>query len=133
MPSLRQFHNDIRSAVIGLGSFVNGDDVGVMDAAQGIHLSLKARQKFRNIEKFAVQDFEGHGTVSLRKLLGEKDLTHAPFAETADQTEAAGQPGGRLRFGLRPQDREASTITRTVRKIVRVSQLACGTGFHVRL
>jgi hypothetical protein len=130
--SFQEFHSDVRRAIIGLGDFVNGDDVRVVDATRGTSLVLKARKEVRVSEEFAMQDLERHGAITYINLFGEEDCAHAPFAESSDKAEAARQPGGKLRLGLSLLAGEASAVTRTVGKTVRVSKLASGTGSHER-
>jgi hypothetical protein len=131
--AFQEFHGDVRRAVIGLAGFVNGDDIGVMNATRGTRLILKAEQELRVIEQLAVQDLKRHGAISHPNLLGEKDRTHGPFAQAADKAETAGQSSGKLRLGFRGLRGKASAVVWTEREIVRVSTLASGAGFHGRL
>ena len=75
--AFQKFHGDVGRAVIGLAGFVNGDDIGVMNAARGSRLILKAQQEVGVIQKLAVQNLERHRAVAHRDLLGEEDRTHA--------------------------------------------------------
>lgn len=78
------------------------------------------------------QKINHHGAVSHPNLLGEENSAHAPCAQAADKAKAAGQPGGKLRFGLRGWGAKASPVSWTEGKIVRVSLLASGAGLHER-
>jgi hypothetical protein len=125
-------HGDVGRAVIGLAGFVNGDDVRVVDAPRGTRLILKAQQEVRVIEKLAAQDFERHGAVANRDLLGEEDRTHAARAQAADNAKSAGQLTGKLRLGLRGLSGKASPVAGTELNVVGVSMLASGAGLHER-
>ena len=70
--AFQKLHGDVGRAVIRLARFVNGDDIGVMNATRGTRLVLKAQQEIGVIEKFAVQDLERHGAISHPNLLGEE-------------------------------------------------------------
>ena len=87
--AFQKLHGDVGRAVIGLAGFVNGDDVGVMNAPRGSRFILKAQQEVGVIQQLAAQDFERHRTVAHRDLLGEEDRTHAARAQSADQPETA--------------------------------------------
>ena len=119
-------------AVIGLAGFVNGDDVGVMNAPRGRCFILKTQQELGVIEKLAVQDFERYRTVANRDLLGEEDRTHAARAEPADDAKTAGELTGKLRLGLRGWGGKPSAVVRTELNIIGVGLLASGAGLHGR-
>jgi hypothetical protein len=87
--AFQKLHGDVGRAVIGLAGFVNGDDIGVMNAPRGSRLILKAQQEVGVIQQLAAQDFERHGTVAHRDLLGEKDRTHAALTKSANEPEMA--------------------------------------------
>ena len=87
--AFQKLHGDVGRAVIGLAGFVNGDDVGVMNAPRGSRLILKAQQEVGVIQQLAVQDLERHRAVAHRDLLGEEDRTHAACTQSADQPETA--------------------------------------------
>jgi len=55
--ALQEFYSEVMSADIRLGGIMNGHDIGVVNAARGIHLIVKAHQEFQVIEKFTVQGF----------------------------------------------------------------------------
>ncbi len=99
--AFQKFHGDVGRAVIGLGGFVNGDDVRVVDAPRGTRLVLKAQQELGIIEKFAVQDLERHGAIAHPNLLGEENRAHAALTQAADKAKTAGESGGKLRLGFR--------------------------------
>ncbi len=127
--AFQEFHGDVGRAVIPLARFINGDDIGVMNATRGTRLVLKAQQEVRVIEKFAVQYLERHRAISHPNLLGEENRAHAAFAQTTDNAKTAGQPRGKLRLGLRGLGGEGSAVAWTEGKIVRVSLLASGAIF----
>jgi hypothetical protein len=130
--AFQKFHGDVGRAIIRLDRFVNGDDIGVMNATRGTRLILKAQQEVGVIEKFAVQDLERHRAVSHSNLLGEKDRTHAALAQAADKAKPARESSGKLRFGLRGLGGEVSAVSWTEGKIVRVGTLASGASLHER-
>ena len=117
--AFQEFHGDVGRAVIGLGRFVNGDDIRVMDAPRGTRLVLKAQQEVGVIEKLAVQNLERHGAVSHPDLLGEENRTHAACAQAADNAKTAGESSGKLRLGFRGLGGEGSAVARTEHKIIR--------------
>jgi len=47
--AFQEFHGDVRRAIIGLGRFVNGDDIWVMNAPRGSRFILKAHQELGGI------------------------------------------------------------------------------------
>jgi hypothetical protein len=102
----------------------------VVDATRRTRLVLKAQQEVGVVEEFAVQDLERHGAVAHSNLLGEEDRPHAPLAQAADKAKTAGQPGGKLRFGLRGLGGKASAIVRTELDIIGVSLLTSVANLH---
>ena len=128
--AFQKLHGDVGRAVIGLAGFVNGDDVGVMNAPRGSRFILKAQQEVGVIQQLAAQDFERHRTVAHRDLLGEEDRTHAARAQAADNAKTAGQSSGKLRFGLRGLGGELSAVARTELNIIGVGLLASGADLH---
>jgi len=60
------------------------------------------------------QKINHHGAVSHPNLLGEEDRLHAALAPAADNAKAAGESGGKLRFGFRNLGGEVSAVSWTV-------------------
>jgi len=104
-----------------------------MNATRCCRLILKVPEELGIIQKFAIQHLERYRAISRPHLLGEKDRTDASFAQASDNAKTAGQSSGKLRLGFRGLGGEASAVTWTEGKIVRVSFLACGADFHQRL
>ena len=88
--AFQELHGNVRRAIIRLGRFVNGNDIGVVNATRGTRLILKAQQEVGVIEKFAVQDLERHGAISHPNLLGEENRTHAALCPGGGQGENGG-------------------------------------------
>ena len=128
--AFQKFHGDVGGAVIGLAGFVNGDDVGVMNAARGSRFILEAQQEVRVIQELAAQDFERHQAVANRDLLGEEDRTHAARAQTAHDAKTSRESGGKLRFGFRGLGHELTAVTRTELDGIRVRLLASVANLH---
>jgi hypothetical protein len=72
---------------------MDGDDIGMMNAARGARLILKAHQEVGVIEKFAIEDLERDGAITHPNLFSEKDRTHAALAQAADDAKTAGESG----------------------------------------
>ena len=85
---------------MGLAGFVNGDDVGMMDAPRGSRLILKARHEVGIIQQLAAQDLERDRTVAHRDLLGDVDRTHAAGSQLANKPEVAGKTCGEVGVDL---------------------------------
>jgi hypothetical protein len=130
--AFQKFHGDVGRAVIGLAGFVNGDDVGMVDAPRGSGFILKAQQELGVIQQLAAQDFERHRTVAHRDLLGKEDRTHAALTQAADNAKSAGELTGKLRFGFRGLGGERSAVARTELNIIGVGLLASVADLHER-
>jgi hypothetical protein len=87
-------------AVIALAGFVNGDDVGMVNASRGSRFILKTQQEVGVIQQLTAQSFERHRTVVHRDLLGDKDRTHAARAQFPDKPETAGKTRNELGVDL---------------------------------
>jgi hypothetical protein len=78
------FHRDVRLAIIALTRFVNGYNVGMVDAAGGSCFVLEAPQEVRIVEPLAEQNLQRHETIADGDLLGEIACPHAARAQLAD-------------------------------------------------
>ncbi len=120
-------------SLIRLGGFVNGDDVGVMNAPRGSRFVLKTLEELGVVQQLAAQDLERHGAVTNRNLLGKVNRTHPTCAQAADDTKPAEESRRKLRFGIVSLGHEASAVVQTEHSVIGVGLLTSVADFHDRL
>ena len=127
--AVQVLHGDIGRAVVRLGGFVDGHDVGVVNAARGTGFVLKSQQKPGSSRSLRFNTFSATGRLPTPICSARKTVPIPPAPRRRTMRKRRDRPAASW-ASLPSYRREASAILRTELHVVRVRSLALRAAFH---